>query len=97
MYLRSIKHRDDMSIEVFQSDLLTLGHDAFEKDGCLTVLSYPETSTIDEILLRSVLKLFGNYTVTDAADLWWGEDKCDIALMTDMPWEEYTEFKRSSR
>ena len=82
-----------MQLMIQPSDLFKVGHDVFEEDGFLNVLTYPETCGVDEILLRSILRYFGDYTVTDISDVHWGENHIDMALQTSMPWSEYLDIR----
>lgn len=58
----------------------------------LTVLCSVNTAGLEEILLRNILLLFGDYKITDRADFVWENGDVEIEFTTDFPWSEYCEL-----
>lgn len=81
-----------MNIQVEKKDIRKIGNTALIEGGFLAIICDGNTSNIDEILLRSILKCFGDkYNVIKAEDYIWeninGEDAYDILLITNLPYE----------
>lgn len=77
-------------MELLKSDLQNIGHTAYKsKDGFLQILCNPQTANIEEILLRNILKLFGDYEITNVCDFIWGSGLTDIKFTTNLPFEFY--------
>lgn len=51
-------------MKLFKSDLENIGHTIYNENGLVTVVSYVSNANIEEILLREILKEFGNYKIT---------------------------------
>lgn len=81
------------TIEVCKEDIKKIGGSAHEKDGFLTIICDINTSNIEEIFLREILKCFGDeYYITESNDFYWKDDKiddCGIEFKTNLPWEIY--------
>ena len=81
-----------MNIEVTKEDIKKIGHTCYNEDGFLAIICDRDTSNIEEILLRSILKCFGDeYKVVKAEDDMWetfkGEEVYDILFITNLPYE----------
>ncbi len=79
-------------ITVEKADIKKIGNTAFEQDGNLAIICNGETSNIEHILLRSILKCFGEeYKVISSEDNIWvnvkGEEVYDILFTTNLPYE----------
>lgn len=87
-----------MNIDVKKDDIKKIGHTCYNEGGFLAIVCDGNTSNIDEILLRSILKCFGDqYNVIKAEDYIWeninGEDVYDILLITNLPYEIFEMIK----
>ena len=87
-----------MNIEVTKKDIKKIGHTCYNEGGFLAIVSDGNTSNIEEILLRSILKCFGDeYKVIKAEDYIWesinGEEVYDILFITNLPYEIYDMIK----
>ena len=87
-----------MNIEVKKEDIKKIGNTKYNEGGFLAIMSDGDTCNIEEILLRSVLKCFGNdYKVIKAEDYIWednkGKEVYDILFITNLPYEIYETIK----
>lgn len=87
-------------ITVEKNDITRIGNTAFNKNGNLAIVCNGETSNIEEILLRSILKCFGDdYKVISSEDNIWvnvkGEEVYDILFTTNLPYELFEEVWHS--
>ena len=83
-----------MNIEVVKEDIKRIGHTCYNEGGSLAIMCDGDTCNIEEILLRSILKCFGDdYKVVKAEDDIWedskGEEVYDILFITNLPYEIY--------
>ena len=81
-----------MNIEVVKEDIKKIGNAWYNEGGFLAIVCDGNTSNIEEILLRSILKCFGDeYKVVKAEDDIWetfkGEEVYDILFITNLPYE----------
>ena len=81
-----------MNIQLEKSDIRKIGNTAFNDGGFLAIVCDGDTSNIEEILLRSILKCFGDeYKVIKREDDIWedskGEEVYDILFITNLPYE----------
>ena len=81
-----------MNIEVKKDDIKKIGHTCYNEGGFLAIVCDGDTSSIEEILLRSILKCFGDeYKVVKAEDDIWetykGEEVYDSLFITNIPYE----------
>ena len=81
-----------MNIEVTKEDIKKIGYACYNEGGFLAIMCDGDTSNIEEILLRSILKCFGDeYKVIKAEDFIWendeGEEVYDILFITNLPYE----------
>ena len=82
----------NMNIQLEKNDIRKIGNTAFNEGGFLAIVCDGDTSNIEEILLRSILKCFGDdYKVIKAEDYIWedskGEEVYDILFITNLPYE----------
>lgn len=87
-------------ITVEKKDITRIGNTAFNKNGNLAIVCNGETSNIEEILLRNILKCFGDdYKVISSEDNIWvnvkGEEVYDILFTTNLPYELFEEVWHS--
>ncbi len=88
-----------MNFDLRKEDLNKIGNTKSSKNGFLCIICNSETANIEEILLRNILKLFGEYEILEINDFAWSEEdadnlKFDIEMITNMPKEVYNkEFK----
>ena len=86
-----------MTIEVEKEDIGKIGNTWYNEDGFLAITCDGETANIEEILLRNVLKCFGEeYHIVSSKDFIWHEDDFDewdfdIEFITNLPYEVYNE------
>ena len=88
-----------MSIEVEKSDIWKIGRGCWGNNGgYLTIDCNVDTVNIEEILLRSILKCYGeNYTVTNVLEHICKDDEDLIdgyTLVTNLPFEMFEEVDR---
>jgi hypothetical protein len=81
-----------MNIEVVKEDIKKIGNTKYNEGGFLAIVCDGDTSNIEEILLRTILKCFGDeYKVIKAEDDVWedinGEEVYDILFITNLPYE----------
>ena len=74
-----------MNLTVEQSDIKRIGHTTYQEDNCTIFVCDLTTSNIEEILLRNILRTFGDYSIIDIDDY----DENSIEFMTDLPWDIY--------
>lgn len=87
-----------MNIEVKKEDIKKIGNTKYNEGGFLAIVCDGDTSNIEEILLRTILKCFGDeYKVIKAEDDIWendeGEVVYDILFITNLPYEIYDMIK----
>ena len=87
-----------MKIEVTKEDIKRIGHTCYNEGGFLAIVCDGDTSNIEEILLRTILKCFGDeYKVIKAEDDIWendeGEVVYEILYVTNLPYEIYDIIK----
>ena len=90
-------NKNIMNVQVEKADIKKIGNTAFNQNGNLAIVCNGETSNIEEILLRSILKCFGDdYKVVSAEDFEWdGVEGCDICFTTNLPYELFEEVWHS--
>lgn len=87
-----------MNIEVVKEDIKRIGHTCYNEGGFLAIMCDGDTCNIEEILLRSILKCFGDeYKVIKTEDYICendeGEVVCEILYVTNLPYEIYDMIK----
>ena len=84
-----------MNIEVKKEDIKKIGYAWYNEGGFLAIMCDGDTYNIEYILLRSILKCFGDeYKIIETKDFTiWGdrgeEDIFDILFVTNLPYEVY--------
>ena len=81
-----------MNIEVTKEDIKKIGFACYNEGGFLAIMCDGDTCNIEEILLRSILKCFGDdCKVIKTEDYIWendeGEVACEILYVTNLPYE----------
>lgn len=81
-----------MNIEVTKKDIKKIGYACYNEGGFLAIMCDGDTCNIEEILLRSILKCFGDdYKVIKTEDYIWEKDEgevvCEILYITNLPYE----------
>jgi len=81
-----------MNIEVTKKDIKKIGYACYNEGGFLAIMCDGDTCNIEEILLRSILKCFGDdYKVIKTEDYIWEKDEgevvCEILYVTNLPYE----------
>ena len=87
-----------MNIEVEKSDIWKIGRGCWSNEGGYLAIDCDVSNVnTDEILLRSILKCFGDdYTVTDILEYVNDEDMIDgYMLVTNLSFEKFEEFTRA--
>ena len=87
-----------MNIEVTKEDIKKIGNTKYNEGGFLAIVCDGDTCNIEEILLRSILKCFGDdYKVIKTEDYIWendeGEVVYEILYVTNLPYEIYDMIK----
>ena len=85
-------------MNLYKSDLKKIGHTAYGMDWWpinhdetefLTIICDGRTARVEEILLREILALFGDYKIVKTLDVEGVYEMCDVEFVTNFPWEEY--------
>ena len=81
-------------LEVQADDIERIGGTTFGgDDGFTHILCDLSTANIEEILLRSILKCFGEeYRIMSIDDWTWENGDEQIEFTTNLPWEAYREM-----
>ena len=87
-----------MNIDVKKEDIKKIGNTKYNEGGFLAIICDGDTCNIEEILLRSILKCFGDdYKVIKTEDYIWendeGEVVYEILYITNLPYEIYEKIK----
>ena len=87
-----------MNIEVTKEDIKNIGYACYNESGFLAIMCDGDTSNIEEILLRSILKCFGDdYKVIKTEDYIWENDEVEVVYeilyVTNLPYEIYDMIK----
>ncbi len=78
-----------MNVQVERKDISRIGHTSMGVNGYVVALCSKETSRLEYILLRSVLKCFGeDYKIVATFD---HKSDGDVAYATNLPWSLYEE------
>ena len=87
------------NIEVNKHDLLKIGNSMIGDDnGNTVIICNGKTANIEEILLRNILKEFGDeYKILGVYDFYWGEEyaknfNADIRFVTNLPYSIVTDL-----
>lgn len=77
-----------MEITVTKNDINKIGHTIFSDNGYTAIVCNIDTSNIEEILLRNILKCFGQeYIITNSYDYPYSTDHDEIIFITNLPFE----------
>ena len=87
-----------MNLDVQKEDIKKIGNTKYNEGGFLAIMCDGDTCNIEEILLRSILKCFGDdYKVIKTEDYIWendeGEVVYEILYVTNLPYEIYDMIK----
>ena len=88
-----------MNLQVKQSDIQGIGYKTINNNGFLTIVTDGSCYGLEDILLRNILRCFGDdYKVTDSYDCERPDepedsDEMDVAWDTNLPWEVYCNEK----
>ena len=87
-----------MNIDVKKEDIKKIGNTKYNEGGFLAIICDGDTCNIEEILLRSILKCFGDdYKVIKTEDYIWENDEeevvFEILFITNLPYEVYEKIK----
>lgn len=75
------------NVTVEKKDIFEIGHTIFNEDGCTAIVVGGGTAGLAGILLKSVLKCFGDeYAITEAM-----EHDGDVLIMTNLPYSAAAE------
>ena len=86
-----------MNIQVEKEDINKIGYTGYKENGFLAIICNGDTANIEEILLRSILKCFGEeYHIVSSEDYIWQDNDYDewdfdIEFITNLPYEVYNE------
>ena len=73
-----------MNLDINKSDITRIGHTCHSKEGFLEIFCESDTTNIEEILLRSILKCFGeDYRIISSND----ETMDSVSFLTNLPYE----------
>lgn len=83
-----------MNLQIEKGDIKNIGHTIYEESGNTVFVCDIRTCNVEEILLRNILKCFGDeFEIIDTEDYWYelpnGEDDVDIVYFTNLPYDEY--------
>lgn len=82
------------TIDVYKEDILTIGHSILpNEEGFVVIACLDNTYLLLEILLREILKCFGEeYTITNKEDIYTDKINKDgflyTAFTTNLPWDK---------
>lgn len=83
-----------MNIQVKKEDICLIGHTVFCQDGNTAFICQTVQSHIEYILLRNILKCFGDYTIVDTYEKFENENDLlsvtDRVFVTDLPYTMYS-------
>ncbi len=86
-----------MNIEIEKKDILDIGCVNYNIDGVFVICCDPNTDHIERILLRSILKCFGEQYIITRVDECLLDDDDDeeyIMFTTNLPYEMFEEVRR---
>ncbi|MCK5617076.1 hypothetical protein KAR91_85225 [Candidatus Pacearchaeota archaeon] len=88
---------ESKAIEVKKRDIKNIGETAFgSEDGHAVFVCNLQIASIEEILLRNILSLYG-YKIINFGEMPCSCEECEdiagIAFGTNMPWDEYQKLK----
>lgn len=86
-----------INLEIEKSDIKKIGTTIYSENnnsGNTIFICELNTANIEEILLRNLLKIFGDYSIIETNDWIWNDSGYidSIQFITNLPWEEYTKL-----
>ena len=79
-----------MNVQVEKSDIMKVGHTLYDHEGYLAIVCDVKTCNIEEILLRTILKCFGDdYKIVDEFDTGTMDENGntpDVTYVTNLPY-----------
>ena len=78
-----------------KEDIFSIGNTVEgDEDGMTIIICYGETANIEGILLREILKLFGDYSIVEREDFALTDEQedakdFDVLYRTNLPYSEY--------
>ena len=86
-----------MTLYLLKEDVRSIGHTIINDNGTTTFVCSKETSGIEHILLRNILKCFGSeFAITEIEDTHNVDfTKRNIIFRTNLPHETYSELDRA--
>ena len=76
-----------MNLEVLKKDIKRIGHTTYNENGNAAFICNGDTSNIEAILLRNILKCFGDeYEIMSEED-YEGNDEFEIVFYTNLPFD----------
>lgn len=79
------------ALTLAKDDIKKIGHTMWEEGGNLSIICDAKTANIEELMLRSILELFG-YSITEVTDFQWENGTTGIRILTNMPWDEFKQI-----
>ena len=84
-------------VEVYKEDIISIGYDAANVNGNLVISCSPHTAHIEFMLLRGVLKCYGEqYVVLDIKALPDGNGSFDLCFVTNLPYSSFESIMNST-
>ena len=82
-----------MEVQVEKIDIKRIGHIAYNENGNLNIICNGDTYNLEVILLRNILKCFGDgFKITNEED-YVGYEGNDILIATNLPFDLYNEIE----
>ena len=79
-----------MNLQIIKEDIKRIGHTTYNENGNTAFICNGDTSNIEAILLRNILKDFGDeYKIVSEKD-YEGNDEFEIVFYTNLPFELYS-------
>ena len=76
-------------MNLYKKDIERIGGTIYEENGFTCFICNVQTASIESLLLREILLLFGNYRITSEEDFMWDNGTIDIEMKTNLPYEIY--------
>jgi len=80
-------------MNLYKEDLKKIGSVMFENNNNLVIVSDIELASIESILLREILLLFGDYKIMEENDYTWENDEDGIEFVTNLPYDLFKKLK----
>ena len=80
-------------MNLYKEDLKKIGSVMFENNNNLVIVSDIELASIESILLREILLLFGDYKIMEENDFTWENDEDGIEFVTNLPYDLFKKLK----